>query len=230
MAGYQPPQTIADLLNEQYALAGELIPNGIRGEADNMPIRSNKEISISSYVGNSDVNRESSSADIQPSLIHAPAQRFMPRFTYKTVQDYAGQLAMDLVKNGNGLNSKARIGITSFVTLDYSLQNTTILGNQMAEYSISEIQQFGLNVIDFKLMPAIKVSNKGDLAFSRDVMELANDDIMDHVMSATMIQKSDGVFINARIIELRTNRVVSSASVLIPQFIAAQIQPQYAQY
>ena len=226
MAGYQPPQTIADLLKEQYGLAGEVPPNGITGQATDEPRRSNKAISLDSYTGPY-VNNVNTAMD-QQAMMQPPVQRFTPRFTYKNVQDYAAQLAMDLIKNANGLNSQARIGITSFVKLDYSLQNTTILGNQMAEYSISEIQQFGLNVVDFKLMPAIEVTRKGDLAFSRDVLQLANKKIMDHVMSATMIEKADGVFINARIIALDSNRVVSSASVLVPTFVAQQIQPYYA--
>lgn len=223
MAGYQPPQTIADLLNEQYALAGELPPE------INSANRSNAPISNASYKGelpaSSDTQVYGNQMPQQP-----PVQRFTPRFTYKSVQDYAGQLAMNLVKNANGLTSEARIGVTSFVKLDYTLQNTTILGNQLAEYSISEIQQFGLTVIDFKLMPAIQVSTRGDLAFSRDVLKLANQNVMDHVLSATMIEKVDGIFINARIIELGTNRVVSSASVLVPKFVAQQIQPQYLSY
>ena len=233
MAGYQPPQTIADLLNEQYALAGQVPPGGITGRRSReggMERRSNKAIDLESYGG--DLAKRpvapSATGNSEPGLLQVPVQRFTPRFTYKSVQDYAGQLAMDLVKNANGLTSKARIGVTSFVKLDYTLQNTTILGNQLAEYSISEIQQFGLNVVDFKLMPALQVSSRGDLAFSRDVMELASQSVMDHVLSATMIDKADGVFINARIIALGTNRVVSSASVLVPTFVTQQIQPQYA--
>lgn len=223
MAGYQPPQTIADLLNEQYALAGELPPE------INSANRSNTPITNASYKG--DVSASVAKQVYDNQSPQQPAvQRFTPRFTYKSVQDYAGQLAMDLMKNANGLTSEARIGVTSFVKLDYTLQNTTILGNQLAEYSISEIQQFGLNVIDFKLMPAIQVSSRGDLAFSRDVVKLANQNIMDHVLSATMIEKVDGVFINARIIALGTNRVVSSASVLVPKFVATQVQPQSFTY
>lgn len=233
MAGYQPPQTIADLLNEQYALAGEIPPNGIRGAIDanvDMNSRANNAISAQSYKGESQqqVNPRDLQSEVAVSgYAPAPVQRFRPHFTYKTVQDYAGQLAMDLIKNANGLTNNAAIGVTSFVKLDTSLQNTTILGNQMAEYSISEIQQFGLNVIDFKLMPAIQVTSNGDLAFSRKVQSLAKHKIMDHVLAATMIEKADGVFINARIIALHTNQVVSSASVLVPKFVTQQNSVAY---
>jgi TolB-like protein len=162
--------------------------------------------------------------------MQSPVQRFNPQFTYKSVKDYASQLAMDLVKNGNGLSQNAMIGITSFVKLDTSLQNTTVLGNQLAEYSISEIQQFGLHVIDFKLMPAMQVKSNGDLTFSRNLLQLANNNVMNHVMSGTMIEKAEGVFVNARIISLSNNRVVSSASVLIPRFVAEQTKPRFVSY
>lgn len=219
MAGYTPPQTIADLLNEQYALAGELPPE------INPDSRGSAPISIDA---NTNISNEANQDNYY--ALEAPVQRFNPRFTYKSVQDYAAQLAMRLVKNGNGLNGSAKIGISSFVKLDTSLQNTTILGNQLAEYSISEIQQFGLNVIDFKLMPALEVSNNGDITFSRNVIQLANKQIMNHVLSGTMIERQDGIFVNARIIALGSNRVVSSASILIPSFVAQSTQPNYVSY
>lgn len=220
MAGYTPPQTIADLLNEQYALAGELPPE------INPDNRGNAAISINGAAQN--IINEDSQDNYY--ALEAPVQRFNPRFTYKSVQDYAAQLAMRLVKNGNGLNGNATIGISSFVKLDTSLQNTNILGNQLAEYSISEIQQFGLNVIDFKLMPALQVSKNGDITFSRNVMQLANKQIMNHVLSGTMIERQDGIFVNARIIALGSNRVVSSASILIPSFVAQSTQPNFVSY
>ena len=49
MAGYQPPQTIADLLNEQHNLAGTIVPNGISGLATREQNRSRDPIGRSSY-------------------------------------------------------------------------------------------------------------------------------------------------------------------------------------
>ncbi|MGB3727084.1 MAG: FlgO family outer membrane protein [Glaciecola sp.] len=223
MAGYTPPQTIADLINEQYALAGELPPELDPDKRDNKPITLDASLVRTS-------NDTSNNSGEQDYTLDAPVQRFNPRFTYKSVQDYAGQLAMQLVKNGNGLNTRAKIGVSAFVKLDTTLQNTTVLGNQLAEYSISEIQQFGLHVIDFKLMPAIKVTRGGDLAYSRNVVELAESSNMNHVLSGTMIQKREGIFVNARIIELGSSKVVSTASVLIPRFVADQASPQFVSY
>lgn len=214
MPSYTPPPKIGDFINEQYLLAGEIPP-----EVDPNQ-RSKAPISIGENIDGAQVNE---SVTVLPS----PAQNFRPTYTYKGVEDYAAQLAMELVKNGNGLDSRAMIGVSSFVRLDESLQNTTVLGNQLAEYSISEIQQFGLNVIDYKLMPAIMVKRNGDLAFSRDVSELSSKSGLNHILSGTLIEKRNGVFVNARIIEVESNRVIATASVLIPNFVINTTQMQF---
>lgn len=220
MPAYTPPPKIVDFINQQYALAGEIPP-----EAD-LKKRSEQAISVQTQDEGELIQI---SDDEQVYILEPPIQRYRPRYTYKGIEDYAAQLAMSLVKNGNGLDTRAMIGVSSFVRLDESLQNTTVLGNQLAEFSISEIQQFGLNVIDYKLMPAIHVKKNGDLAFSRDVTQLSEQNHLNHVMSGTLIEKRNGVFVNARIIEVATNRVISTASVLIPKFVIEQSQLQFVQ-
>ncbi|MBT1450971.1 hypothetical protein KJ365_08765 [Glaciecola sp. XM2] len=223
MAGYTPPQTIADLLNEQYAAAGELPPElAFNGRQNNIidteDYRDDRPEHLDVSTGTSDTFAMSNFRRVES---------FRPGFTYKSVQDYAGQLAMELMRNRHGLSPDARIGVSSFVKLDRTLQNTTVLGNQLAEYFISEIQQQGIPVVDHKLMPALQVTSRGDIAFSRDVMQLSNRRIMDHVLAGTLIEKPNGVFVNARIIAINSNRVVSSATILIPNFVADANTPTY---
>lgn len=223
MAGYTPPQTIADLLNEQYSLAGELPPELARNGQQNNGIDSEDYRD----EGSQQLDVTTGSADAFALSSYRRVEAFRPGFTYKSVQDYAAQLAMELMRNRHGLSPDARVGVSSFVKLDRTLQNTTILGNQLAEYFISEIQQQGLSVIDHKLMPALQVTSRGDIAFSRDVMQLSQQQMMDHVLSGTLIEKPNGVFVNARIISVNTNRVVSSATLLIPNFVAQAANPRY---
>ncbi|WP_371195847.1 FlgO family outer membrane protein [Glaciecola sp. SC05] len=215
MAGYTPPQTIADLLNEQNRAAGVLPPElAMNGQQDN-------KIGIDDYKDETPeyLDVTTGSAESYAQSGYHQVESFRPRFTYKSIQDYAAQLSMDLIRTRHGLSPNARVGISSFVKLDASLQNTTILGNQLAEFLISEMQQQGMPVVDHKLMPALQVTSNGDIAFSRDVLELSNQNIMDHVLSGTMIEKANGIFVNARIISVNTNRVVASATVLIPDFV-----------
>jgi len=214
MAGYTPPQTIADLLNEQHLTAGGLPPElALDG-------RENNTIGSEDYRGiNEQLDVTTGNAEFFAQSGYLQVESFRPRFSYKSVQDYAAQLSMDLMRTRHGLQPDSRVGISSFVKLDKSLQNTTILGNQLAEYLISEMQQQGMPVVDHKLMPALEVTSRGDIAFSRDVMRLNQQKVMDHVLSGTLIEKANGVFVNARIISVQTNRVVASATVLIPDFV-----------
>jgi TolB-like protein len=227
MAGYTPPQTIADLLKEQELRSGEATING--QESGN----GRGGISLENYKGDSsltplvsDANTESGrERSIEP--WQTPSTLFRPSFSHKSLEDYAGQLSMQLLRNSAGMKKDDLIGVASFVRLDRSLQQTNILGNQLSEYFISEIQQFGLAVVDFKMTGAAKVTARGDFVFSRDSLELAKDMHMDHMLSGTMIDKPKGVQINARIISIENRRVVSTATVLIPHFIAQSLRPEY---
>lgn len=223
MAGYTPPQTIADLLNEHNTAAGglplELAMNG----------QQNNQIDSDDYkdISPEHLDVTTGSADNYAQSAYQKVESFRPRFSYKSVQDYAAQLSMRLIRNRHGLSADARLGISSFVKLDTSLQNTTILGNQLAEYLMAEMQQQGISVVDHKLMPALEVTSRGDITFSRDIMRLSKQNVMDYVLSGTLIEKANGVFVNARIISVQTNRVVASATVLIPDFVAESVASGY---
>lgn len=227
MAGYTPPQTIADLIRQQGQEGGDYALNG------NMPRDRSGEISLEAYKSDGseaplspETDKTNSNADgIEP--WQTPSTLFRPSFSHKSLSDYAGQLSMQLLRNSSGMKKDDLIGVASFVSLDRSLQKTNILGNQLSEYFISEIQQFGLAVVDFKMTGKVKVTSRGDFVFSRDTLELAQNLQMDHMLSGTMINKPKGVQINARIISVTNNRVIASASVIIPHFIAQGLRPDY---
>ncbi|MFT7259180.1 MAG: TolB-like protein [Glaciecola sp.] len=227
MAGYIPPQTIADLLRAQEAEEIALNDDMLSRDRSGISLENYKDDTTATELSMDDRATENlGDADyMQP--WQAPSTSFRPSFSHKSLQDYAGQLSMQLLRNSAGMNKNDLIGVASFVRLDRSLQQTNILGNQLAEYFISEIQQFGLAVVDFKMASGLKVTQRGDFVFSRDSLELAQDMKMDHMLSGTMIDKQKGVQINARIISVKNNRVVASASVLIPHFIAQSLRPDY---
>jgi TolB-like protein len=92
---------------------------------------------------------------------------------------------------------------------------------------IAEVQSFGVPVIDFKTTDFISVGSAGDLVFSRDAKRLKGQQPVDFVLSGTMIQNEKGVRVNARIINLQSKVVVSSASIMIPHFLVDSLQPNY---
>lgn len=149
------------------------------------------------------------------------------RYSYKKLSHYVEQMAMQMVGNRPPeLNTP--IAVASFVHFDSTLARTNVLGNQLAETFIHELQEFGLPVVDYKVTGAIRITPRGDFAFSRDVAELANDQAIGYILSGTIIQAEDGVVVNARIVGLSSKRVVASAKGNIPGFVLNKIYPNSA--
>ena len=79
-----------------------------------------------------------------------PAHTYRPVFTHKLLGDYAEQMTMKLIENMRYVSTNTPVAVTSLVDLDSSLSHTNILGNQLAESFITELQEFGIPVVDFK--------------------------------------------------------------------------------
>lgn len=151
---------------------------------------------------------------------------FSPSITHKPLNDYADQLAMTLMSGSAQMTTDQLIGIASFVRFNRSLRQTTILGNQLSEYLIAELQHYGLGIVDFKLANTLDVTPNGDLMLSREGMRLAKRMEMDHVLTGTLVEQPRGVMVNARIIELNQQRVVASASIFVPSFVVTSLVPE----
>lgn len=164
----------------------------------------------------------------QISIYKTPRELYKPRFSHKALNDYAEQLAMELVDNARMFDPSHRVGIATFVALDETLQRSNIVGNQLAESLIREMQVFGVGVVDFKTANSITVHSTGDFVFSRDAANLASELAVDHVLSGTLISTEKGVRVNARMVSMAEKIVVSSASVVIPAFLVAELNPAYA--
>lgn len=108
------------------------------------------------------------------------------------------------------------IAVASFVDLD-TLQDTHWVGQQLQESFIYELNRRGEVVVDFKLTGSIKVTEQGDFVLSRHYRDLAGKLPISRILVGTLSRNSQGVLVNARIIDLRTKLVQSSAQSLLPQ-------------
>lgn len=155
---------------------------------------------------------------------------FSPSQTHKRLNDYASQLAMLLMEGNNQLDANDLVGVTSFVRLNESLSDSTVLGNQLSEYLIAELQSFGVGIVDFKLANGISVTPVGDFSLSRNAKYIADKLAMNHVVTGTIVEDDRGVRVNARIVSLENKQVKASASVFIPAFVVIDLNhPSVAQ-
>ena len=134
------------------------------------------------------------------------------------ISDIVKGLAFQMLESSSFVNPKTPIAIASFVDLK-DLETTNWLGNQLSESFIHEFQRHGLVVIDYKTTGHIRVTKEGDYVFTRDWKELPQRQIIDYVVTGTMMEKDDGIMVNARMIGMQSRVVVASAQSFIPAWV-----------
>ncbi len=167
-------------------------------------------------------------AEVAPPVLVPQGNTFQTGFSHKTLSDYAEQITMQLMSKAKYLTPESQLGIASFVTLDSSLRRPTVLGNKIAESFISEVQAYGVSVVDHKVLPYIEVSQAGDFVFKRGVEAgMGPNSNMQYVLTGTLQQYERGVQVNARIVDLDSQVVIASAKGIIPHFVVSSLVPQY---
>lgn len=139
----------------------------------------------------------------------------------KSLSDYVAQLAFKLA--GNQQLQGAKVGVASFVFFDAQLEQTSAVGNQLAEELSTVLPGYGASVIEYKLTKHITVSPTGDLSLSRRTSKLRSPQGMDYVLTGTMVPTRRGLQINSRVVSTQTNVVISSATTLIPALVLQQL-------
>lgn len=134
------------------------------------------------------------------------------------INDVVKGLAYQMLESSSFVNPKTPIAVASFVDLS-DLESTNWLGNQLSENFIHELQRHGLIIVDFKTTGHIRVTKDGDYVFSRDWKELPERQIIDYVVTGTMMKQEDGIMVNARMIGMQSRVVVATAQSFIPNWV-----------
>jgi TolB-like protein len=140
------------------------------------------------------------------------------------VNQYVQGMMHDLVANLDDVKPQMIVGVTSFVYLDGSYDQADLLGNQLSESFMHEVHQFGLNVVDFKTTDYIRVTPKGDFVFSRDFMELREEQPIEFVLGGTLVQHQGGTLVNVRLVSVASKKVLATAQGFIPEPVVNALQ------
>ncbi len=127
------------------------------------------------------------------------------------INEVVGALSMQLTKNKNFTDIENKIiAIEPFVSLE-DLKSTNRMSYILSENLIHEMQVRGYQIVDFKTMNVMKIK---ELKASLEV---------DYILSGTYVKYQKGIVINARIIDLKTYVVLSSAQIFIPRRVVRRI-------
>ncbi|WP_299081346.1 FlgO family outer membrane protein [uncultured Paraglaciecola sp.] len=167
----------------------------------------NQDFSVTSELLEADA--ESSRAmDIRDYSLYAP------RHHNKSLNDYAKQMVMDF-QFSPAFNQA--IAVSSFVEFDDSLIKTNMLGNQLAEAFLIEMNQAGYAVADINASGAINVNTQGGFVFSRKQQSQFNN--LCCALSGNLIYQSNGVRVNSKLFDIDTKRVIAASTLVIPYFV-----------
>ncbi len=112
----------------------------------------------------------------------------------------------------HALDSKPII-LTSSVNLD-NFKKTTKFGRMLSESMIHELDVRGFKILDYRKAPGVLVNRKGEFNLSRNTKRISSKIGASYVFVATYSKLGRNLMVNARILDLSTSGVVSSARFL----------------
>lgn len=119
-------------------------------------------------------------------------------------------LADQLDRNKVDELSSKPIIVASFSSLD-NLAETTSFGRLIGEHLIHELTVRGWRVIDLRLTKSVIVNPQGEFSLSRDLNRLRDSFPVASILVGTYSRTSDGVVVSARVIDLESGKVQTSA-------------------
>ena len=128
-----------------------------------------------------------------------------------TLNDAIISLANQLsVNNKLQTSDTGTITLTSFVDLK-KLNQTSQFGRVVGESLFSELFVRGFNVTDFRGQDAISVNKTGEFFITRDISKLSSEVSNTYILVGTYSKIDENVMINARIVDNKTGKIVTSA-------------------
>ncbi|MFA7384181.1 MAG: FlgO family outer membrane protein [Desulfurivibrionaceae bacterium] len=132
------------------------------------------------------------------------------------------RLAEELFRNLADIDSEhggmdKSILVCTFVDLK-KLTRTSSLGRYVAEQLMSEMQQRHYEVVEVRKSQAILLQEKrGEFGLSRKPAEISQTVAAGAMLTGTYTPSKDSIVINARIIDNRSAKLLSSATAIIPR-------------
>lgn len=137
---------------------------------------------------------------------------------HREIQGLADELFRNLgdAEAENSDLSKS-ILVCTFVELK-KLTRTSSLGRYVAEQLMNEMQQRHYEVVEIRKSQAIMLQEKrGEFGLSRNPAEISQSVAAGAMLTGTYTSSKDSIVINARIIDNRSAKLLSSATAIIPR-------------
>ncbi|MCP3130264.1 FlgO family outer membrane protein [Shewanella sp. KJ2020] len=126
------------------------------------------------------------------------------------------RIVTELVKQNDALRSDQPIVVATPVLVG-DMSSTNALAQQLQQGLMTSLHQFQFNVVDLNLGDGLRVTADGDFILTRDWQKLSSNLPVEHLLVSTMSLTTNGMAINARIVNVSNNRVVSTSQTFVTQ-------------
>ena len=124
-------------------------------------------------------------------------------------------IADQLERNLDKKYISSPVMVTSFLNLD-NLKETSGLGRLLAESLIHELHVRRWKVIDSRLVKDIVINTHGEFALSRDIKNIKASYNVTGIVTGTYTVTESSVIVNAKVMDIDTGVITSSAQASIP--------------
>jgi TolB-like protein len=122
----------------------------------------------------------------------------------------AEKLVNEMVVHNDSLRPDQPLLVTTPVMLS-EFNDTNELGLQLQQGMIAAFHAHEFNLVDMNVSESLRSTLQGEFILSRDWQQLPADIPVSHVLVSTMSLTSEGLVLNARVVDVSNNRVVAAA-------------------
>lgn len=133
-----------------------------------------------------------------------------------STRSFSNSLINELTHQLYTISSRDKIAVTSLSWLSGDLNSSNVIALQLQEEFMAELTHKKLHVIEFKLSDGIRVAPDGDFALTRNYLELEELQQIDYILTGTLLENSQGLVVNLRLVDFHTKTIISTAQTLIP--------------
>lgn len=138
-----------------------------------------------------------------------------------TVDQYVSNLTTGLSQVQGSFKSNARIAVTSFYMADalnseLAGDQGTGLSQQVQESLLTQFTQLGYYTVEYRLENNLTLNENADSVLTRDITKLRQRQNIDFVITGTLTRQQHAYIVNARLVNLQDQRIISAASTEIP--------------
>lgn len=132
------------------------------------------------------------------------------------IHQNVARLANKLFSTAASIDLSQSVAVGTFLPIHLTnspnLTEQNFIGLQIQESFITLAAQAGLNIVEFKTASAIKITSNADVMLSRNTNDLQADVNAQYFLTGTYSEHDNKLMVNARIIELTSQRVIAAAT------------------